>query len=148
MRCTSFAGISLDQEIAPFDIAQAEQLLENGGDCGEPLARLILIGNWDRRMSERNPVNFPSLLCLRPSHCGREHQTSDEIAASHSITLSARANNASGTVTPIAFAVLRLITSSNLVGCSTGMSAGLTPRKSLTSCGVISSRKIWTRRGP
>ena len=38
----------------------------------------------------------------------------------YSITLSARANNASGTVTPIALAVLRLITSSNLLGCSTG----------------------------
>jgi hypothetical protein len=38
----------------------------------------------------------------------------------YSITLSARANRASGTVTPIALAVLRLITSSNFVGCSTG----------------------------
>ena len=52
----------------------------------------------------------------------------------YSITLSARTNNASGTVTPIALAVLRLITSSNLVGCSTGMSATLMPRKSWTSC--------------
>jgi hypothetical protein len=34
----------------------------------------------------------------------------------YSISLSARSNNASGTVTPIALAVLRLITSSNLVG--------------------------------
>jgi hypothetical protein len=46
----------------------------------------------------------------------------------YSITLSARANNAGGTVTPIALAVLRLITSSNLVGCSTGMSATLMQR--------------------
>jgi hypothetical protein len=35
---------------------------------------------------------------------------------SHSITLSARATNVAGTVTPIALAVLRLITSSNFVG--------------------------------
>jgi hypothetical protein len=48
----------------------------------------------------------------------------------YSITLSARTNNASGTVTPIALAVLRLITSSNLVACSTGISAILVPRKS------------------
>jgi len=47
------------------------------------------------------------------------------IGPRYSITLSARTNNASGTVTPIALAVLRLITSSNLVGCSTGMSATL-----------------------
>ena len=31
-------------------------------------------------------------------------------------------------VDPIAFAVLRLITSSNSVGCSTGMSCGRSPR--------------------
>jgi hypothetical protein len=51
----------------------------------------------------------------------------------YSITLSARANNASGTMTPSALAVLRLITSSNFVGCWTGMSATLMPRKSWTS---------------
>ena len=43
----------------------------------------------------------------------------------HSITSSARASSEGGTVRPSAFAVLRLITSSNLVGCSTGKSAGL-----------------------
>ena len=51
----------------------------------------------------------------------------------YSITLSARATNVAGTVTPSAFAVLRLITNSNLVGCWTGMSEGLTPRRSFTS---------------
>src|SRR6266849_2997345 len=38
----------------------------------------------------------------------------------HSITSSARATRAGGTVTPMALAVLRLITRSNLNGCSTG----------------------------
>ena len=38
----------------------------------------------------------------------------------YSITLSARANNASGTVTPIALAVLRLITSSNFMAARLG----------------------------
>jgi hypothetical protein len=65
----------------------------------------------------------------------------------HSITLSARATNVAGTVTPIALTVLRLITSSNLVACSTGMSATLLPRKSLTICrGIISSNSS-LRRG-
>ena len=45
----------------------------------------------------------------------------------YSITSSARTNNVSGTVTPIALVVLRLITSSNLVACSTGISTGLAP---------------------
>src|SRR5204863_6541036 len=52
----------------------------------------------------------------------------------YSITSSARANNAGGTVTPIALAVLRLNVSSNLNGCSTGTSATLVPRKSWMAC--------------
>ena len=38
---------------------------------------------------------------------------------------SARASTDGGIVRPSALAVLRLMTSSNLVGCSTGRSAGL-----------------------
>jgi Luciferase-like monooxygenase len=45
--------------------------------------------------------------------------------ASYSITSSARASKEGGTVRPSALAVLRLITNSNLVGCSTGRSEGL-----------------------
>ena len=37
----------------------------------------------------------------------------------YSITSSARASNACSTVSPSAYAVLRLITKSNFVGCST-----------------------------
>src|SRR5262249_50703266 len=49
----------------------------------------------------------------------------------HSMTSSARASSVSGTVRPSALAVLRLITSSNFVGCITGKSAGLVPFKIL-----------------
>src|SRR5262249_40071611 len=51
----------------------------------------------------------------------------------HSITSSARANNDSGIVSPIALAVVRLMTRSNLVGCSTGISAGFAPLKILST---------------
>ena len=47
----------------------------------------------------------------------------------HSITSSARTRNDSAIVSPRAFAVLRLITNSNSVGCSMGRSAGLAPFK-------------------
>src|SRR6516165_4101452 len=47
----------------------------------------------------------------------------------HSITSSARASSVGGTVRLSALAVLRLITKSNFVGCSTGRSAGLAPFK-------------------
>ena len=43
------------------------------------------------------------------------------------ITLSARASTFGGILRPICLAVLRLMISSNFVGCSTGKSAGLVP---------------------
>ena len=51
----------------------------------------------------------------------------------HSITSSARASSVGGTVRPSALAVVRLMTRSNLVGCSTGMSAGFAPRRILST---------------
>ena len=57
----------------------------------------------------------------------RATEQRDELAPSHSITSSARASSVGGTSRPSALAVLRLITSSNLVGCMTGRSAGLAP---------------------
>jgi hypothetical protein len=49
----------------------------------------------------------------------------------YSITSSARASSEGGTAIPSALAVLRLITSSNLVGCSTGRSDGFVPLRIL-----------------
>jgi hypothetical protein len=49
----------------------------------------------------------------------------------HSITSSVRASSVGGTSMPSALAVLRLTTSLNVVGCSTGISAGLVPRRIL-----------------
>ena len=45
----------------------------------------------------------------------------------HSITSSAVASSSGGTVRPSAFAVLRLMAKTNLVGWKMGMSAGLAP---------------------
>ena len=50
-------------------------------------------------------------------------------------------------VRPSPLAVLRLMTSSNVVGCSTGKSAGLAPLRNLASVNagpVISICKIWS----
>jgi hypothetical protein len=49
------------------------------------------------------------------------------------ITSSAWKSSVGGMVRPSACAVLRLMTSSNLVGCSTGRSAGLAPLKILST---------------
>ena len=51
----------------------------------------------------------------------------------HSITSSARVKNDSGIVKLSIFAVFRLNTSSNFVGCSTGISPGAIPRKILST---------------
>src|ERR1044072_5251202 len=51
----------------------------------------------------------------------------------HLITLSALASTLGGMVRPICFAVLRLITNSYLVGCSTGRSPGLAPFSTLST---------------
>ena len=59
----------------------------------------------------------------------------------HSITWSARSSNDRGIDKPSALAVLRLITNSNLVGCSTGSSAGLAPL-SILSTYVAARRNI------
>ena len=54
-------------------------------------------------------------------------------AANYSITSSARSATPAGISCPIAFAVFMLTTSSNVVGCSTGISEGLAPRRTLTA---------------
>src|SRR5262245_25961210 len=70
-----------------------------------------------------------ALALLRPRRerpCHRGAQQRDELAASYSITSSAATSSVCGTVNPSDFAVFKLITSSNLVGCRIGRSAGWT----------------------
>ena len=63
----------------------------------------------------------------------RAAEQRDELAALHSITSSARASSDGGTVRPSALAVLRLITSSILVGLSMGSSCGFEPLSILST---------------
>src|SRR2546421_5966822 len=58
--------------------------------------------------------------------CGERRESHEQSGViHHRITSSARSSSDCGIVRPSALAVFRLITSSNLVGCSTGRSAGL-----------------------
>src|SRR5262249_898643 len=63
------------------------------------------------------------------------------VSQTYSIASSARASRAGGMVRPIALAVVRLMTSSNLVGCSTEISAGFAPRKILSTNSA--ARRNW-----
>src|SRR6476619_933388 len=73
------------------------------------------------------PHSLALLRARRDRPSGRTAEQGDELAASHSITSSARASSVGGTSRPSALAVLRLTTRSNLVGCMTGRSVGLSP---------------------
>src|SRR5262249_4861907 len=69
---------------------------------------------------------------FRPANgSGQNHRRTagqrKEGAAFHSITSSARASGGGGTSRPRSVAVLRLMTSSYLVGACTGRSAGFSP---------------------
>jgi hypothetical protein len=72
---------------------------------------------------------------LRARSCREQAQQERQGAQklSYSISSSARASSVAGTLRPIDLAVLRLIISSNLVGCSTGMFTGFSPRKILST---------------
>jgi len=66
-----------------------------------------------------------SEMCHEWSHAPQQNSR-------HSITSSARARSVGGTERPRILAVLRLITSSSFVGCSTGKSPGVAPLKILS----------------
>src|SRR5262249_31637276 len=114
--------------------------------CGAELTFRIILG------VEHQHADAPhAVALLRPPRerpRGRAAEQCDELASPHSITLSARTTSAPGTSWPIPFAVLRLMASSNLVGCSTGRSPGCAPRKSLASCRLMASRHKGTISGP
>src|SRR5262245_21966568 len=100
----------------------------------EPLTEAPDIGRITGRRGRAEKPNGGRRRLLRasrerPSKRSRRRAAEQryEFAAAHSITSSAAACKVRGTVRPSIFAVLRLITSSNLVGCSIGRSEGGVP---------------------
>src|SRR5262249_56410306 len=64
----------------------------------------------------------------RERPCGRAADERDDFPASdHSMTSSARASSVGGTSRPSIIAVAKLMTSSNLLACMIGKSAGFAP---------------------
>jgi hypothetical protein len=84
--------------------------------------RLILAGR-----AGTGPSPMGQRARTRVEGRGRRSGGGQAGAQLYSITSSARRRNDSGIVSPSAFAVLRLTTNSNLVGCTTGRSAGFSP---------------------
>src|SRR5262249_33840465 len=122
----TFRPAKCDHNILPLDKSNFAQFLLKGSDYASGFAG----------RAAANKTNHRHRRLLRPRRERPRSRTAnerDEIAALHSITSSARASSVGAMLTPSAFAVVRLITRSNLVGCSTGMSAGFAPRKILSA---------------
>src|SRR5499427_6744212 len=92
-------------------------------------ARLCLRIALGKAHQHADPPHPLALLraCRERPRSRRAAEQRDERAPLHSITSSARASSMGGIVRPSALAVLRLITSSYLVGACTGRSAGFSP---------------------
>src|SRR5262249_31641115 len=78
------------------------------------------------------PGDRPDLVA-EPEPVGSGQNRGRNLPPNYSITSSARARSVGGMVIPSGSAVLRLITSSNLVGCSTGRSEGFAPLNILST---------------
>src|SRR5262245_48933267 len=102
------------------------ELLKSLAKCCQSAQRLLVIVS--PRQQHTDPPHALGLLrphSERPRR--RPAEKRDELATPHSITSSARASTAGGISRPSTLAVLRLITSSYLVGACTGRSAGFSP---------------------
>ncbi len=120
----SFVGVDarrldeLEGEIAALLIAE----------LGHPLLERHVMRRTARQdAGVADAQHFRRLRTRHQRPCGRTAEQRNEFAPVHSITSSASNCIAFGTARPSALAVFRLITSSNLVGCTTGRSAGRAP---------------------
>src|SRR5215472_18760203 len=91
----------------------------------------VALGKPHQHADAAHPISLLRSRCDWPRNNSAEK--CDELAPPHSITSSAVAIIDDGTVRPRSFAVLRLITSSNLVGCSMGKSPGFAPLRILST---------------
>src|SRR5262249_39373341 len=115
----SFRGSIFNGDVPAFDVAEVAQplpkVVPDGSVIDDAATRHFRL-RCGRRARRRE----------RPSRsCATEQRY--ELAPPHSITSSARASSVGGTSRPSALAVLRLMTSSYLVGACTGRSAGFSP---------------------
>src|SRR5262245_46426027 len=102
------------------------RLLQPLQECPDACLRFRIVRGEVREYA--NALHARPLRARRQRPRGRRAaEQRDERAAFHSITSSARASSDGGIVSPSAFAVLRLMISSKIVGCSIGRSAGFAP---------------------
>src|SRR5262249_45328231 len=114
----------VDLNIVPNGPSQLLQPLQKCrvADLGLRIVRII------GHEHARAPHTLTLLRARRERPCRRHAaEERDELASPHSITSSAVASRVGGTVRPSILAVWALMTSSNLLDCTTGSSAGFAP---------------------
>ena len=121
-----FARVANDRKILSLDMTKPGQLLEQ-----HPQKRISTgladVGNRTWCIDDHHAISPLRALCPGVPDSTRDNCSDDKVAPLHSITLSARASRVGGTVSPSAFAVLRLMVSSYFVGACTGRSCGNSP---------------------
>src|SRR5262249_47496401 len=113
-----------DTQIAPLLPAERAEPLDQGGGVRMPHG---VIWRSHQHAEAAHPVALLRARRERPRSRSAADERDELAPLHHSITSSASASRLAGTSMPSAFAVLRLITKSNLIGCCTGMSAGFSP---------------------
>jgi hypothetical protein len=112
------------QTVGARSLRRGELVLEccqNAAQQSSPASTLPSLGRWPRGLSKGGPA------------CRAVASRVGGVAPLHSITSSARNKIDVGNSMPIALAVLRFTTSSNLLGCSIGISPTLVPLRILTT---------------
>ena len=105
------------------------ELLDRLTQCGD----LTLAPPIDKLLRQVSRPTLARLLAPARAQFPHRGATTTRPGTCYSITWSAWRRIVCGIVKPSAFAVLRLITSSNFVGCSTGRSPGFAPFKILST---------------
>ena len=106
------------------------QCFERTSANGDAWSRPSISNPNDRSMCTMSALHPKADMCSATSTCllcANSELMQRSKKDRYSINSSAVVRSDAGTVRPSAFAVLRLITISNLVGCSTGRSAGFMP---------------------
>src|SRR5262245_50660485 len=121
-------GAVFDDQIATLDVGKFAQRISEGREVRGVLGQR-------QRFQHTDAPDFRPLLPMRRNRPSRRaaEQRDDLAPPDHSITSSARVSSVDGTDKPRALAVVRLMTRSNLIGCSTGTSAGFAPRRILST---------------
>jgi hypothetical protein len=137
-------------DVRPTDLAHASRTSNYRPDCAHPRRSrwLMLRPEPDVRLGSglrlfETRLEFRTLLRLRK----KREAASDGRSSRQSITSSARKRSSRGIIRPRDLVVVAFTTSSNRVGCSTGISAALAPFRILETM-IAACRNMAVRLGP